>query len=494
MAYLAAFPDVWSWMHNLPPISQWNTESMSICICPPSSSQACLKLSIAKSSQSSLSLSILADHRFSISLWTSKPINITSTSITLQDREIMSNFLLHLIEVVLNYCPNKCNSFLRLPGIDSNPNFKDIFNFSFLSLVFVICIYEAPSDLRKECLHVLKNQLSCPQSRQVSIVLMRLLGSNLEEQWIRAINLALTNWITEQQAAKYYPLKTPSPLFSYAVSTSGLWKVQIYCPVIAMDVQNPSSPSADDRLLFSLNYHQLEGVIQLYYKVVIRDRWIDVIVHTDNIRCDVIKLLNETLMNERGAGSSEKHFPSGISLQLTPTMQSNVISVSVSKSSDNPTRNIGVEKGIEASLEAQSVGLNLSAGETITTSLKPWKFEQSVRGDSAILNWSLHDSVDGKEVSSSKPSKISLLNPKAWFKNRYSNAYRPFTRQGGVVFAGDEYGDGVCWKVDKRALGKLMDWEIRGWFWLTYWPNKHKTFYSENRRAEFREIVQLTLC
>ena len=200
-------------------------------------------------------------------------------------------------------------------------------------------------------------------------------------------------------------------------------------------------------------------------------------------------------MTERGVGASEKHFPSRISLQLTPSLQTNLLSVSVGKSSENPTREIGMEKAIEAGFDAPNsyLALKVSAGETMTMSLKPWKFEQSVYGYTANLNWFLHDSVDGREVVSSKPSKISLIQPKSWFKDRYSSAYRPFTRQGGVVFAGDEYGESVCWKVDKSALGKTMEWEVKGWIGLTYWPNKHRTFYNETRRLEFRDVLSLTL-
>lgn len=213
------------------------------------------------------------------------------------------------------------------------------------------------------------------------------------------------------------------------------------------------------------------------------------------IRCDVIKLLSDTLMVERGAGTSEKHFPSRIALQITPTSQSNVISISVSKSSDNPQREIGLEKAIEASFEPlnTNIGLNFSSAETTTLTLKPWKFEQSVWGNSGKLNWFLHDSADGREVFSSKPSKFAMIHPKAWFRNRYSSVYRPFTREGGVVFAGDEYGESVSWKVDKGCMGRSMEWEIKGWIWLTYWPNKHRSLYSETRRLEFREILELTL-
>ncbi|PIM97151.1 hypothetical protein CDL12_30381 [Handroanthus impetiginosus] len=568
----SSFPDLFSWIENLPPIPQWQTNSISLTLCPSSTSQACLKLSIKCFNNYSFSLSIFADYNLPFFLWTSKTIPVKPTSnkllhdsdtissllinliddvikisLTLcpsstsqaclklsikcfnnysfslsifadynlpvflwtsktipvlkptsnkllHDSDTISSLLINLIDDVIKYSPNRCPYSLKLPkNLQNNHHLKDIFNFSFLSLTFIVCIYEAPSDLRSSCLNTLKDQLACTKSRKVSKILMRLLGSNTEEQCMRSINLAITNWISEIQAANLH-IKTPSPLFSYSFSTHGLWKVQLYCPVIAMNVEKASGSGLDDRLLFSLNYHQVEGVIQLNYKVVVKEKWIEVMVNTDNIRCDVIKLLTDTLMTERGAGPSEKHFPSRISLHITPTLQSNIISISVSKSSENPPREISVEKGIEASFEPPtSVGFNLLAGETSTISMKPWVFEQSVYGNSAILDWFLHDSMDGREVFSSKPSKMALLHHKAWFKNRYSNAYRPFTRQGGVVFAGDEYGERVCWKVDRACVGRSMEWEIKGWIWLTYWPNKYKSFYSETKRLEFREVLDLSL-
>ncbi|XP_071707944.1 uncharacterized protein [Rutidosis leptorrhynchoides] len=189
-------------------------------------------------------------------------------------------------------------------------------------------------------------------------------------------------------------------------------------------------------------------------------------------KCDVIRLVNDLLLKERGAGKDEKHFPSRISLQLTPTNQTKIISVSVCRSSENPAREIGVERSIEGSFEppAPHIGIFVSAGESYTTNLKPWKFEQSVYGNSGAFNWFLHYSINGREVFSSKPSKVAMLHPKSWFKNRYSSAYRPFTRQGGVIFAGDEYGVSVLWKLGKSAIGETMEWEAKGWIWLTYWP------------------------
>ncbi|KAL4309925.1 hypothetical protein GQ457_01G044000 [Hibiscus cannabinus] len=491
-------PDIFTWILNLPPINQWRTNSMSICICSSSTSfHPSLNLSVTKNMENStLSVSILADFNLPIPLWASKSLKMKSKSSRPLDEDSISCLVINVIKDVLHYGSNKNNPTTRFPKLDSVSGFGDVFNLALLTLALMICIYEAPADLRSACLNSLKNQLTSCQSRAASKLLMRLLGSNLEEQWMRSLNLAITNWIAEFQATnRGLTMKTPSPLYSYAISTSGLWKVQLYCPMVAMDLVNSSNPCADERLLFSLNYHQLEGVIQFNYKVIVQDKWVDVMVNIDNIRCDVIRLVNETLMNEQGVGADDKHFPSRISLHLTPTIQSNILSVSVSKSSDNPTREFGTERTVETSFDPPNsfLGLKVSAGETTTMSMKPWKFEQSVKGYSGMLNWFLHDFVDGREVVSSRPSKFALINPKAWFKDRYSSVYRPFTRQGGVIFAGDEYGERIWWKVDRSAMGKTMEWEIRGWIWVTYWPNKHRTFYNETRRLEFRETLHLNI-
>ncbi|KAF7830907.1 uncharacterized protein G2W53_013240 [Senna tora] len=455
MAEGFSFPNVYLWIHNLPPISEWSNKScMTLCLCNSStSSQPTLNLTISKTHQSppKLSLAIVADFNIPVSLWASKPIKPNSESIPI------SNLLISFIEAILHYGSSRNTPCIKFPKLDSISNLSDIFNHAFLTLVFLVCIYESPTDLRSGCIAPIKDHLAGPDSRQASRLLMKLLGSNLEEQWMRS--------------------------------------VQLYCPVIVMDVENSNSHSvSDERLRFSLRYHQLEGVVQFNYKVVIQEKWVDIMVSIDNIRCDIVKLVNDTLLRRRGSGASEKHFPSRISLQLTPTLQYQVMSVSVGKSSENPLREIGRDKGIEASFEPPNpLGLKLSAGETQTVSIKPWKFEESVYGYSANLNWFLHDSINGKEVFSSKPSKCALMNPRSWFRDRYSSASRPFTRQGGVVFAGDEYGESVWWKVDKGALGKTMEWEIRGWIWLTYWPNKYTTFYNETRRCEFTETVSLNV-
>ncbi|XP_010520952.1 PREDICTED: uncharacterized protein LOC104799957 [Tarenaya hassleriana] len=496
------FPDVFTWVQNIPQITKWSSTSVSFRIFPSTSSFLSSHPSLDLLAQKNpnpkiLTFSIVIRSTLPLYLWTSNQININPKSSNPFDEETIVSLMLNFIHDVLGYASNRTTSTIKIPKPSSCNDLKDIFNLVFLTLSFLVSVYETPTSLRDDCLSFLNDHLVTCRLRQPSISLMKLLGSNLEEQWMRSVNLAVTNWLVGLQATNGGSRRFASwPSFSYAVSTSGLWKVQLYCPLVAMEVERKSNPFVDSKLLFSLNFHQLEGVMQFNYKVAVREKWIDVVVKIDNIRYDVIRLVSERLMARKGAGEQEKHFPSRISLQLTPTLQTNIISVSVSKSSNNPGREFEVEKSIEGAFNPpNSIGLTIATREAARVSMTPWKFEQSVLGYTANLNWLLYDSsLGGREVFSSRPSKLSvMMNPRSWFKDRYARAYRSFTRRGGVIFAGDEYGECVVWKVGREALGKTMEWEIKGSIWLTYWPNTHKTFYHETRRLDFKEFLYLTI-
>ncbi|CAN8264422.1 unnamed protein product [Cochlearia groenlandica] len=496
-------PDVFTWIQNIPQITNWHTTSLSFCICPSASDfpNSTLDLIAQRNHNPTIptfSIIVQSNNHPPLYLWTCKQqTNINPYSPNLFDERTIIFLLFDFVESILTFTSNSCSySTIKIPNHDSSMinGLENIFNIVILTLSFVVCVYEAPLYLRENCINTLKNYLVTSRARQATVSLMKLLGSNLEEQWMRSVNLAITNWITERRCCQSTKTTT-TPLFSYAVSAYGLWKVQLYCPIEAMEVERSSNPLSDSRLSFSLKFNQLEGVMQFNHRVVVRDNWIDVEVKIDNIRYDVIKLVNERLMSIQGAGEHEKHFPSRISLQLTPTLQTDFISVSVSKSSNNPGREFGVERSIEGSFDPpNSLGLRVAGREATTMTMTPWKFEQSVLGYTANLNWILYDSsVGGREVFSMKPSRFSIMSPRSWFKDRYARAYRSFTRRGGVIFAGDEYGESVVWKIGKGALGKRMEWEIKGSIWLTYWPNKYKTFYHETRRLEFTQLLHLSI-
>jgi hypothetical protein len=129
-------------------------------------------------------------------------------------------------------------------------------------LAFLVCVYEAPLDLRQDFVETIRVHLATTEMREASKQLMRVLGSNVEEQWMRSLNLGFTNWIVELKASDNDELMTPSPLFSYAISGSALWKVQLYHPMIAMATEDSSISTKDSRLRFSLDYQQFGSVIQ----------------------------------------------------------------------------------------------------------------------------------------------------------------------------------------------------------------------------------------
>jgi hypothetical protein len=95
-------------------------------------------------------------------------------------------------------------------------------------------------------------------------------------------------------------------------------------------------------------------------------------------RCDLVRLVSEALMAKQGYGSDEKHFPSRVSLQLTPMAQPDILSLSVSRSTDNPVLEVG---GLDASpgVMPAPIGIGVSAHEAVTP--MPWKFEHAVHGN-----------------------------------------------------------------------------------------------------------------
>ncbi|CAN6451486.1 unnamed protein product [Victoria cruziana] len=508
-------PDIWDWITGLPPTTQWKTDLQSIDICSSKSNKISLKFSIKRNPNSDpfVVFSLLADFQYPVYLWSSNACRVDTRSNSINKETTMKDLFFGFIKQVLHYGPKK-NSHLVLPSYLSTAHeqkyFPQMLNLAFASVMLCVCVYEAPGEIRSNCIQTVQKHLSNSKRSRGSLrLLLQLMGSNLEEQWMRSIHLALTNtvfsdqaWLRLDQARRFLKgdgddRNSPYQPFSYSVSSAGLWKVQLYSPVVAARLQNSSNRNVDDeRLLFSLKHQHLEAVFQLSYSVNYKNQsWIEIVLAIDNVRCDIVPLVSDYLMAERGLGILEKHFPSQISLQINPFLQNHVLSVSVSKSSDNPTIELGTEKTIEGGFDAPGTyfGLKVSTVESISVSVKPWKFEQTVDGDTGNLSWVLYEINDLKEISSSRPSKISILNPRAWFRDRYATACKAFTRQGGVVFARDEYGDSIVWKVKREAIGATMDWEIKGRIWFTYLPNKHNTFYSETRSVEFSEVLQLPL-
>ena len=210
-------------------------------------------------------------------------------------------------------------------------------------------------------------------------------------------------------------------------------------------------------------------------------------------RCDLVQLVSETLMAKQGYGSDEKHCPSRVHLQLSPMAQPDILSVSVSRSPDNPVHEVGLDLGASRGVTPASIGSGVSTHEAVH--LRPWKFERAVHGNTASLGWFLQDGASGREVFSGEPRGLRLPRPRSWLRDRYTSPGQPSTRCGGAIFAGDEYGEGVCWRMRPAAAGKTVEWEVRARVWVAYWPSKKRTtpLHTETRMVEVRELLQLTV-
>jgi hypothetical protein len=278
-------PHIWEWITGLPPSHQWSANALRLHVCTSQEGNHSLILEMNKPHKlnlpSNLSFSIISTGQVPKSLWTSNSFILNSHRI---DEEIMQNFFLNIVSAVLKYGHHNKYKICRRIALDACKNLRDAFNIAFLTLAFLACVYEAPQYLRRDFVETIRVRLATTEMREASKQLMRVLGSNVEEQWMRSLNLGFTNWIVELKASGNDELMIPSPLFSYSISASALWKVQLYHPMIAMATEGPSISTKDSRLQFSLNYQQFEGVIQFRYKLNFKKDWIDISVNVDNIR------------------------------------------------------------------------------------------------------------------------------------------------------------------------------------------------------------------
>ncbi|GLJ37148.1 hypothetical protein SUGI_0753350 [Cryptomeria japonica] len=497
------FPDIWDWISTLPAASDWKRNDKSFKLC--SGSQASLLFSAIKkhgsqAREEQIIFSLLADFQFSIPLWTSEPCR-------LQPREkAMFDLFLNFIGGILLYSPHKwaprLESHIDQAMVIRSKHSKGMFKCVFLALALCVCFYEAPGDIRSCCVEVVERELEKEvKNGDYWKAVLEVVGSKIEEQVMRSMALLITNRIfrasKESKNSEWdrsQIMRIPLPC-SYSTSTKGLWQVRVYSPILGMKPLDKHHSSKDDRLAVALSYLHVEAVLQLSYDLNFTPDWIEVRVKVDNIRCDVVPLVSEEEMEEESGLPEEKHFPSTVSIELAPEKESKLLAVSLNMSSGNPSYEMSSERSAETGFEPPGIygGVRFTGTEGLTVSMKAWKMEQSVDGSQGIFDWALYDTLTTKKVSSSRPSKMEWMQPKAWFKDRYSSAFSPFTRQGGVVFAGDAYSEGISWKVKTEMEGKIMRWEVGGSICVTYWPNKYRTFFCETRQLDFCEPVDLPL-
>eukprot|EP01018_Ginkgo_biloba_P013436 Gb_40607 [translate_table: standard] len=521
------FPDIWEWLCGLPPSSQWpgGTASLQLCTSPntPISLSLVVETSVdgkALEGPVTFSLVVIVDSKSTMCLWKSEPCPSAA-------QEKTFSLLLNVIDTIMLLGPETENSIIstgelrmqrhiHLAILQQSSHYKTIFNCSFVCLCLCMCVYEAPSQIRSWSLELLERQME-EAGNHVSVrLLLQALSPSMDEAFMRSLGYIITHRKLEQARGKAAApitdeiweksIRTP---FTYSYSSNnidGFWRVKAYAPLLSMkaekirrhhhsgkkDDQDDESPR-DDRLLYALRYQQMEATIQLRYSVNVLKNSIEVNIGVHNVRCVVSQLASAEVMKANGA-SNERHFPSRVCLYVAPEEGSALHMVSPNLSSENPVHEMRTESTWQTVfVPPKGAGVTMGSSESYSVNIKPWRHEQWVDGRRGKLEWTLYDPTNGKEVASVKPSKMVMMQPKAWFKDRYLTGVLPFTKEGGVVFSYDKYPHSITWRLNRDMEGKTMRWEIVGRIFVTYWPNHYFTFYCETRSLEFREIVELPM-
>ncbi|GLJ25371.1 hypothetical protein SUGI_0485730 [Cryptomeria japonica] len=506
------FPDIWKWLCSLPRLDKWESSLISLQLCASQDNRRNFLLIADKILAPGGSVWCVT---FSFALGGEWPSEYggralwVSNACPLGNEESMEKKTLPLIsclvEEILNRAPSKGRStlFCKDTNISESSllcvdpqSCKELCNFLFLCRLFWLCACESPfqvGSLYFDMVGSSLNRIMPPKETLKSFLVS--MGADLEENFMRSLGYMYTKFIClnpEQQ--RFDPL-------TYSCSTSGYCAVRGYAPLLAMKNSQThlqfQLPSTEDAVLqYVLSHQQMEAVIQLKYRAVVLNDCVEIEMSVDNVRCTVTQLA----FGKTAAVSEEEHFPSKISLCLAPHDAAPVLMVTLNKSSANPVKKmtshrflLGTDYHSKFPVFVKSRCVNETSYSTDYVS--SWKYEQSSEGKQGILEWVLYDNERGKEVASCRDCKGGGgVDSKRWWRERYRKGTRPFTAEGGVVFASDEYGQSVVWRLNKSCLQEnCLKWSVKGCIWVSYWPNTYNTDYCETRYVEICEQVDLLI-
>ncbi|KAL3614253.1 hypothetical protein CASFOL_042327 [Castilleja foliolosa] len=392
----------------------------------------------------------------------------------------------------------------------SPESFSSFFNLIFLTRLFWLCVCDAPSQVGSFYFHSLLapnlETFSCKHA-QVLRNFFVAVGTDVELCFTRAVGYMLAKWLilrdVELIGLKSLTLLPSENLgFSYAVETHGLWAFKGYTPVKSMRcVQSQGqksqflsvSDARESLLKYALAHQQLEAVIQFEYTVRFCENYIQVNARVDNIRVHVVQLgfkkdSGEDFLNE-------KHFPSRIRVWVGPEVGASYVGgLSLGRPTDNVEREMEIQKTLKGTSGNSKVVPEVKemARMVAKTKVKNWRWDQDVEGNAATFDGTLCDNTTGVEIATWKPSVGG--GQMGNLRSRYAGGSRPFTKSGGLIIGGEEYGGGgVGWRLSKEMEGSVLKWRIGGQVWLSYWPNGVNTSYYETRCVEWCDEVDLPL-
>ncbi|GLJ52286.1 hypothetical protein SUGI_1112160 [Cryptomeria japonica] len=330
-----------------------------------------------------------------------------------------------------------------------------------------------------------------------TLFLFSYLSSNFSLSWARRI---FKRYSSFQESYMQLIFERVSRI-SYNSSNERSWMMMSYCPLSSLKTterylgfrEQAHLQWADgerESLRWSLNNNQLQCVLQFEPKVKLCSDCIEVSLHMDNVRCDVYSL--DMISDNKSIRRlpNERHFPAKICLIIGPENGSAVLSVSLSASSPNPTRDIGTGSTTGATIQSDgSTHYNVSWSTTFTERIRRWSSNYSVVNNTeAKIEWIRYDPITKSAVFDSEPPKIST-----WTRKDVRSIYKSSTDRGTVVFTRDDYPKPITWRLYRNLEGQTLKWKVQAFIWLTYWPNKEGIRYFETRCHDFRQLVDLTL-
>ncbi|XP_065877883.1 uncharacterized protein [Euphorbia lathyris] len=370
----------------------------------------------------------------------------------------------------------------------SPESFSNLFNIVFLMRLFWLCVCDAPSEVGffyfESLLGPYLEAMKLDQTTVLSTFFIAV-GVDAELCFMRTFGYMLTKWLLLTPTYSGHQLR-----LSYATEANGFWVLKAYAPLLAMELSNNSSRNTnrDSVLNYALAHQQLETVIQLEYSVTFHEGYLRVTARVDNLRFHVSKL--GFSKKDEVDYANERHFVSRARIWVGPEVGATYVSgLSLGRSTNNGEREVEQQRVVKGSCEKlKAPKIKTRARMGTRARIKNWRWDQDAEGNCVIFDAVLHDNSNGHEVAMWK-----RMSDGDEVRNQYNGPRRPFTKTRGLVFAGDEYGEGVEWRLSKEMEGNVLKWRIGGEVWVSYLPNQVKSTFSETRCVEWCDEVDLPL-
>ncbi|XP_027366490.1 uncharacterized protein LOC113872841 [Abrus precatorius] len=522
--------DIWSWICDLPNSVEWDQSDS-----PP-------KFELASEDNSNRSIHLKAERTsgsdseavvtFTVCLQGFHPFNAqkplwVSEKCHLSSQNPFLPLLLQLLQEIITHSPTAHDTTCprsQLQKLKPDPiawimdshtpqSLSTFFNLVFTVRLFWLCVCDAPTEAGSLYFHsLLAPTLETASSKLATVfrTFFITVGVDTELCFMRMLGYIIAKWCIIRELGEGVGLKTllPSsprrngnPRLSYATEAHGLWVLKGFAPVMTMKLARSNSQKSqlsgidakESILRYTLAHQQLEAHVQLEYTVGFCDGFIKVRARVDNIRLHVARLgFNQ---NDDVDFVEEKHFPSRVRVWVGPEIGATYVAgLSLGRSTENRESEVGIQKIVKGNFEKSQVSkVKASARSSRKTQNRSWRMDQDAEGNAVIFDVVLYDNMTGHEVGSWKPMSQTGDEPAHGLRGRYARANRPFTKNGSVVFAGDEYGEEVGWRLSKEMEGSVLKWRIGGEFWVTYLPNQTKGPYFETRYVEWCDEVDLPL-